>query len=159
MSVMVPADVIGPPVVERPVVPPDTATEVTVPEAAVTHEATVPLVPRTSPACPVCVGRSALIAFEAVVCPVPPFAMPRVPPMVSVPDAVIGPPANVRPVVPPEPDTDVTVPGVKPRAVVTSAERRVTAPVRELNDVTPPATPDEAAVMRPYASTVREVFV
>ena len=32
-SVMVPADVIGPPLVVRPVVPPDTSTEVTVPKA------------------------------------------------------------------------------------------------------------------------------
>lgn len=37
-SVMVPDDVMGPPEVVKPVVPPDTATEVTVPEPGVTVE-------------------------------------------------------------------------------------------------------------------------
>ena len=41
---------------------------------------------------------------------VPPLATPSVPPKVSVPDDVIGPPVKVKPVVPPEPSTEVTVP-------------------------------------------------
>jgi hypothetical protein len=41
---------------------------------------------------------------------VPPLAMARVPPRVNVPAPVIGPPERVNPVVPPEPETDVTVP-------------------------------------------------
>jgi len=45
-----------------------------------------------------------------VVTPVPPLATPSVPAIVSVPEAVIGPPENVRPVVPPEALTEVTVP-------------------------------------------------
>src|SRR5690349_915461 len=42
--------------------------------------------------------------------PVPPLAATSVPPRVSVPLEVIGPPVTVRPVVPPEPSTLVTVP-------------------------------------------------
>lgn len=42
--------------------------------------------------------------------PVPPFATASVPPIVKVPEVVIGPPVNVRPVTPPEPETLVTVP-------------------------------------------------
>ena len=43
---------------------------------------------------------------------VPPLAMASVPPRVKVPLSVIGPPPRVRPVVPPEPVTLVTVPVV-----------------------------------------------
>src|SRR5665213_3580909 len=42
--------------------------------------------------------------------PMPPFDIPNIPPKVSVPDEVTGPPVNERPVVPPEALTDVTVP-------------------------------------------------
>ena len=45
---------------------------------------------------------------ESVVEPVPPFATVNVPPNVRVPEFVIGPPVKVSPVVPPEPETDVT---------------------------------------------------
>ena len=45
-----------------------------------------------------------------VVTPVPPLATASVPPSVNVPAVVIGPPVNVRPVVPPDPDIEVTVP-------------------------------------------------
>jgi len=45
-----------------------------------------------------------------VVTPVPPLATPSVPPRVSVPEVVIGPPLKVRPVDPPEAFTEVTVP-------------------------------------------------
>ncbi len=44
----------------------------------------------------------------SVVEPVPPLATPSVPSSVSVPVVVIGPPENVRPVVPPEASIDVT---------------------------------------------------
>jgi hypothetical protein len=44
------------------------------------------------------------------VAPVPPFAGIKVPPRVRVPETVIGPPVSVRPVVPPDPSTLVTVP-------------------------------------------------
>lgn len=49
-------------------------------------------------------------AVAASVAPVPPFATASVPPSVSVPDVVIGPPVNERPVVPPLALTLVTVP-------------------------------------------------
>ncbi len=54
----------------------------------------------------------AVRAPEAVVAPVPPLANARVPPRVRVPAVVIGEPVNVRPVVPPDAATDVTVPTV-----------------------------------------------
>ena len=44
------------------------------------------------------------------VCPVPPLATDSVPANVIVPDPVIGPPLVVRPVVPPDTSTEVTVP-------------------------------------------------
>lgn len=47
-----------------------------------------------------------------VVAPVPPLATARVPARVMVPDVVIGLPVTVRPVVPPEKATEVTVPPV-----------------------------------------------
>ena len=40
----------------------------------------------------------------------PPLATAKVPASVMVPDVVIGPPLVVRPVVPPETSTEVTVP-------------------------------------------------
>ena len=49
-------------------------------------------------------------AVAASVAPVPPLATARVPPSVRVPEAVIGPPVNERPVVPPLALTLVTVP-------------------------------------------------
>lgn len=49
-------------------------------------------------------------AAAAVVAPVPPFAIPRVPAKVIVPLVVTGPPDVVKPVVPPDKATDVTVP-------------------------------------------------
>lgn len=52
------------------------------------------------------------------VAPVPPFATARVPPSVIVPDAVIGPPVAVKPVVPPLTSTLVTVPPVAPGAAM-----------------------------------------
>ena len=45
-----------------------------------------------------------------VVVPVPPLATANVPASVIVPEVVIGPPEVVRPVVPPETATEVTVP-------------------------------------------------
>jgi hypothetical protein len=49
-------------------------------------------------------------AVAASVAPVPPLATPSVPPRVSVPVDVIGPPVNDRPVVPPLASTLLTVP-------------------------------------------------
>ena len=49
--------------------------------------------------------------------------------------------------------------GVYVRAVVTSLEVNVTAPVRVLKLATPPAAPEEAAVIRPLESTVKVGFV
>ena len=49
-------------------------------------------------------------AVTCVVPPVPPLATASVPLSVSVPEVVIGEPLNVRPVVPPDAATDVTVP-------------------------------------------------
>ena len=61
-----------------------------------------------------------------VVTPVPPLATARVPPSVRVPEVVMGPPVNVRPVVPPEPLTLVTVP----------------EPDTGIHDMTPPVVDD-----------------
>jgi hypothetical protein len=56
-------------------------------------------------------------AVAASVAPVPPLAKANVPASVSVPDVVIGPPLKVKPVVPPEAATDVTVPAPPPPPV------------------------------------------
>lgn len=102
---------MGLPLTVNPVVPPDSATEVTVPlpDTAV-HETVVPLVVKTFPLLPVWLGAKASNAALAVVCPVPPLAIARVPARVIVPDVVIGLPDTVSPVVPPDNATDVTVP-------------------------------------------------
>ena len=49
-------------------------------------------------------------APDAVVAPVPPFKMFSVPARVMTPLEVTGPPEVVRPVVPPDTSTEVTVP-------------------------------------------------
>ena len=49
-------------------------------------------------------------AAVAVIAPVPPLVIASVPPSVSVPLVVIGPPEKVSPVAPPEASTDVTLP-------------------------------------------------
>ncbi len=46
--------------------------------------------------------------------PVPPLEPRRVPPIVKVPDVENGPPVSERPVVPPDPSTEVTVPPPPP---------------------------------------------
>ena len=51
-----------------------------------------------------------VLALGASVAPVPPFVSAKVPANVIVPLVVIGPPLVVRPVVPPETSTEVTVP-------------------------------------------------
>lgn len=51
-----------------------------------------------------------VLAFVAVVAPVPPLATFTVPLRVMVPFVVIGPPEVVKPVVPPDTATEVTVP-------------------------------------------------
>ena len=52
----------------------------------------------------------------------PPLATARIPPKVRVPEAVIGPPVKVKPVVPPEPSTLVTVPEPPPPAACTGTQ-------------------------------------
>jgi hypothetical protein len=59
-------------------------------------------------------------AVLASVAPVPPLATASVPAIVIVPEEVIGPPDVVRPVVPPETSTEVTVPA--PAVSQTKAE-------------------------------------
>jgi hypothetical protein len=78
---------------------------------------------RTLPAVPADVVEIALVPLPYISepdCmfdhPVPPFRTLRRPPKVRVPELVIGPPENDRPVEPPEALTDVTVP--KPREEV-----------------------------------------
>lgn len=82
----------------------------------------------------------------SVVAPVPPFATPRVPASVMVPEPVIGPPDVVRPVVPPETATLVTVPAPAGVAHVPSPRQKVEddADVPEFKFVTGrfPVTPD-----------------
>jgi hypothetical protein len=88
-NVRVPEEVIGEPVIlNRPVLS-TKATEVTepVPPADIQLD-TVPLVLKTLPEFPTWDGKSALMAFGAVVCPVPPFAMAIVVPS-HVPDVMV----------------------------------------------------------------------
>ena len=60
-------------------------------------------------------GTSRLVrAPAAVVAPVPPLSTSRVPARVMVPEVVTGPPEVVKPVVPPDTLTDVTVPDPPP---------------------------------------------
>jgi hypothetical protein len=99
---IVPVVVIGPPVRPVPV-----ATEVTVPDPpavdAIVWLGHVPVIVTFEPA-----------TNEGVAVPVPPFATASVPESVIVPEVVIGPPEVVRPVVPPETATEVTVPEPPP---------------------------------------------
>ena len=55
-------------------------------------------------------ARRVSLAPEALVAPVPPDAIAKVPPRVSVPAPVIGEPVKERPVVPPDAATEVTLP-------------------------------------------------
>ena len=80
------------------------------PADTVAHDVLVPSVVRYLPELLVWLGASALNAEFAVVCPVPPFAIASVPASVMVPEVVMGLPETVRPVVPPESATEVTVP-------------------------------------------------
>jgi hypothetical protein len=57
-------------------------------------------------------------AVACVVAPVPPLATAKVPAIVMVPEVVIGPPEVVKPVVPPETATEVTVPDPPVAAIV-----------------------------------------
>jgi hypothetical protein len=81
-----------------------------------------------------------------VVVPVPPLATTSVPARVNVPDPVIGPPAKVRPVVPPDAATDVTVP---PPAV----EVMVTPPALFEMDIPEPAV--SVAMLYPVPLPIR----
>lgn len=64
---------------------------------------------------PVVLGTLKLVrAFAAVVAPVPPLSTSKVPARVMVPEVVTGPPEVVKPVVPPDTLTDVTVPDPPP---------------------------------------------
>ena len=77
-KVIVPAAVIGPPEVVRPVVPPDTSTLVTVPvpPAEMYSTSVAPtFTAKTLPALPAYVGNMLLRAPAAVVAAVPPFAI------------------------------------------------------------------------------------
>ena len=86
---------------------------------------------------PVVLGTSRLVrAPLAVVAPVPPLSTSSVPARVIVPDVVTGPPEVVKPVVPPETLTEVTVPDPPPVLALLSRFRknryqsRETMPVR-----------------------------
>ena len=111
----------------------------------VTQEVFVPSVPSTFPELVVCEGRKALRALLAVVCPVPPFAIGRVP---------------VTPVVRGNPVAFVSVPldGV-PRAGVTSVGlvARTKAP-DPVGAVTPERYPNSVKVVALAASWL-EAFV
>ena len=73
---------------------------------------------------PTVVAPRLVLASVAVPAPVPPFATARVPPSVRVPDEVIGPPEAVRPLVPPEILTLVTLPTPAPIALRNVAASR-----------------------------------
>lgn len=117
---MVPDDVIGPPEVVKPVVPPDTSTLETVPVVGVAQVGVpAPALVSTWPAVPTAVKSYAVpVPYETApaigvaVELVPPLAVANVPPNVIVPDDVMGPPDVVNPVVPPDTSTLVTVPVV-----------------------------------------------
>ena len=121
---------MGEPLKVRPVVPPDAATDVTVPVppvAAMVIEP-APLVMLTpEPAVsvvrvkPLPLPMSSAPLAGVLVRPVPPLATARVPASVRVPLVVIGEPLKVRPVVPPEAATLVTVPVPPPLAAIVIA--------------------------------------
>jgi hypothetical protein len=79
-----------------------------------------------------------------VVTPVPPLATARVPVIVIVPEPVIGPPEVVRPVVPPETPTEVTLP---PESLVYS---KAVAPALTVR--TCPAVPKALKLVPPLAT-------
>ena len=85
---------------------------------------------------PLCAALKFVRAPVAVVAPVPPLSTSSVPASVMVPEVVTGPPEVVRPVVPPETSTDVTVPEPPPVLALFSRFRknryqsRETSPVR-----------------------------
>ena len=96
-KVIVPDVVTGPPDVVRPVVPPDTSTDVTVPKGFVPQDVFVPSVVKYLPLLPVWLGAKALKAALAVVWPVPPLPRPSVPvtPVVKgKPVALVSTPAD-----------------------------------------------------------------
>ena len=95
---------------------------------------------------------SAVRASEAVVAPVPPLARASVPPRVSVPESVMGPPVKVRPVVPPEPLMLVTVPDPPPLVAIVVPE--MVRPDPTVNQVTVPAESSQKA-MRSALGSVR----
>lgn len=113
-AVSVPLSVIGPPEKVRPVAPPLTFTDVTLPAEDVVHEAEVPFVVRILPELPVCAGSRLLSAPFCVFAPVPPYVTPSTPDNVIVPDDVIGPPEKDMPVEPPLMSTEVTDPEPEP---------------------------------------------
>ena len=90
--------------------------DVTVPVSVMPLTVPVPPTEVTVPS-PVPAPRFAR-AVAASVAPVPPLAIASVPPAVIVPDDVTGPPVKVRPVVPPDTSTDVTVPLPPPVAAI-----------------------------------------
>jgi hypothetical protein len=121
--VMVPVVVIGPPVVVRPVVPPLTSIEVTVPPppAPLVQLVLVPSVVRTWPAWVAWDGARALNAAFALVCPVPPFRMGRTPVTAldrGIPVKVFDPPSIVLLVRVSVPASVTTTPEVGKRAVL-----------------------------------------
>ena len=70
----------------------------------------MPLIDVMSAFAPEAAAPKLVRAVPASVAPVPPLATASVPAIVMVPDVVTGPPLVVRPVVPPETSTEVTVP-------------------------------------------------
>jgi hypothetical protein len=139
--VIVPDVVTGDPDTVRPVVPPESSTLVTVP---VVELVPAPIAVRNDAASRAVTVLSALKrgkvmalgfvnvktfaptvdaprlvrAVPASVAPVPPFATASVPANVIVPEVVMGDPDTVRPVVPPERATLVTVPEPPPVAAM-----------------------------------------
>ena len=135
--------VTGPPLNVRPVVPPAASTLVTVPVPApmavrkvvassvltvlfalIRGKVTALGFVRVKKLSPTVVEPRPVRAALVVVAPVPPFVTASVPARVSVPLDVIGPPLNVRPVVPPVALTEVTLPPPEPAPM---AVRKVAA--------------------------------
>lgn len=111
--VITPELITGPPEVVRPVVPPDTSTETTVPvPEIVVYSMSVPveLTTTTLPLLPAKVGKTAVRAPRAVVAPVPPLTSP------TIPETLVAVPVRV-----PTKLDDVTL--VSPARVVDVAPR------------------------------------
>ena len=110
MFIVRPDDVAKPRAAAPRLVSAPTLVVAAVPPCATDNAVVKPVIDVMSEFAPDAAAPRLSLAPEALVAPVPPLATISVPPTVSVPVVVIGEPVKVRPVVPPDAATDVTVP-------------------------------------------------